>query len=87
MGDTIQPTRLAEMYSYVIACAYHDLKHQYLFSILSDPGSSTNMENVNNLNVKFIDLENAEKAIKDETYHELCIFDFCQGLLARSNSE
>ena len=72
-----QPSILAEMYSYVIACAFYDLKHQYLFSMLSDPGSPASMENVDNLNFGF--LNNAENGVVDESYHEFHIIHFCQG--------
>merc|ERR1712228_688331 len=71
---TLEPSILAEMYSYVIACAYFDLKHQYLFSMVSDPEASPNMENVENLNWKFLDDGGAT-----ENYHEFHIIHYCQG--------
>ena len=81
-----QPSILAEMYSYVIACAYYDLKHQYLFSMLSDPGSSGSMENVDNLNFGFV--ENAQNDVRDESYHEFHIIHFCQGFwLGKTRNE
>eukprot|EP00485_Elphidium_margaritaceum_P005219 CAMPEP_0202699934 /NCGR_PEP_ID=MMETSP1385-20130828/13147_1 /ASSEMBLY_ACC=CAM_ASM_000861 /TAXON_ID=933848 /ORGANISM="Elphidium margaritaceum" /LENGTH=522 /DNA_ID=CAMNT_0049357013 /DNA_START=54 /DNA_END=1622 /DNA_ORIENTATION=- len=75
-----QPSILAEMYSYVIACAYFDLKHEYLFSMLSDPGSSGHMENVDNLNWGFLH-HNAQPAggVSNEAYHEFHIIHYCQG--------
>ena len=70
-----QPSILAEMYSYVLACAYFDLPHQYLFSMFSDPTSNGGMENVDNLNWQF--LENGKDA--NSNYHEFHIIHFCQG--------
>eukprot|EP01084_Bolivina_argentea_P159981 278632_1 len=70
-----QPSILAEMYSYVIACAYYGLQHQYLFSMVSDPGSSPSMENVDNLNWAFV---GGNSDVKDR-YHEFHIIHYCQG--------
>ena len=39
------PSILAEMYSYVIACAIYNLKHEYLLSMVSSPDSNKYMEN------------------------------------------
>merc|ERR1712154_742133 len=72
-----QPSILAEMYSYVIACAYFDLQHQYLFSMISDPNANGHMENVENMNWSF--LERREKGKNDNSYHEFHILHFCQG--------
>ncbi|ETO33130.1 hypothetical protein RFI_03976 [Reticulomyxa filosa] len=38
------PSILAEMYSYALACAHYDLKHQMLFSMVSDPETSSSLE-------------------------------------------
>ena len=49
------PSILAEMYSFVIACAIFNLRHEYLLSMVSHPDSNKFMENtfdieVDNLN-------------------------------------
>ena len=78
-----QPSILAEMYSYVIACAFFDLKHEMLFSMFSDPGSSANMENIENFDWTFLESPGTK-----ENYHQFHIVHYCQGFwLGESRNE
>eukprot|EP01083_Nonionella_stella_P081390 224163_1 len=45
------PSILAEMYSFVIACAMYNLKHEYLLSMVSHPDSNEYMENTYDIDI------------------------------------
>ena len=73
-----QPSILAEMYSYVIACAHFDLKHEYLYSMISDPNAGRSMESWGLIKYNFINQPNreAEDAADIIDFH---IIHYCQG--------
>jgi len=63
------PSILAEMYSYVLACALYNLRHEYLMSMVSSPESSKYMENTH-------DIDLAQLEGRDFKFH---ILHFCHG--------
>ncbi len=50
------PSILAEMYSFVLACAIYNLKHEYLLSMVSHPDSNKYMENTFDIEVEEISM-------------------------------
>ena len=64
------PSILAEMYSFVIASALYNIRHEYLLSMLSHPDSNEFMQNTFD-----IDLEGRLKG-EEPRFH---IFHYCHG--------
>ena len=71
-----QPSILAEMYSFTIASASYDLKHDYLLSMISGADSSIYMENWYDINWEWT--LDKKKKIGEEKYR-FHIIHHCQG--------
>lgn len=71
-----QPSILAEMYSFVIACAYYDLKNEYLFSMISGPTSSVWMENWYDLQWNWLSSANILQNNVEFNFH---VLHYCHG--------
>ena len=75
-----QPDILAEMYSFSIACAYWNLPHEYLLSMISGTDSSTWMENWHEINWDGIYYNNNDNNINIFTEkYNLYVLHYCHG--------
>merc|ERR1712173_411434 len=66
------PSILAGMYSFVLACAIFDLRHEYLLSMVSHPDSNKFMENTFDINVNDI-------TSSDPNKFKFHILHYCHG--------
>ena len=62
-----------EMYAFAISCAFFELKHEMLWSMVSDPASGPRDEVVESLSWRFL-----EEIKPTVNYHEFHILHYCQ---------